>query len=50
MGACIEISEITLSSVFCSSAGKAKPEWFLQKDSEGDTPSLISWPSRYHKA
>uniref|UniRef100_A0A8C3PPK5 Supervillin n=1 Tax=Calidris pygmaea TaxID=425635 RepID=A0A8C3PPK5_9CHAR len=27
------------------SAGKAKPEWFLQKDSEGDTPSLISWPS-----
>uniref|UniRef100_A0A8D2QK31 Supervillin n=1 Tax=Zonotrichia albicollis TaxID=44394 RepID=A0A8D2QK31_ZONAL len=28
-----------------SSAGKAKPEWFLQKDSEGDTPSLISWPS-----
>ncbi|XP_030827203.1 supervillin isoform X6 [Camarhynchus parvulus] len=29
-----------------SSAGKAKPEWFLQKDSEGDTPSLISWPSR----
>ncbi|XP_074982064.1 supervillin isoform X10 [Caretta caretta] len=25
--------------------GKAKPEWFLQKDSEGDTPSLISWPS-----
>ncbi|NXR50832.1 SVIL protein, partial [Hippolais icterina] len=29
-----------------SSAGKAKPEWFLQKDSEGDTTSLISWPSR----
>ncbi|NXP97833.1 SVIL protein, partial [Vidua macroura] len=29
-----------------SSAGKAKPEWFLQKDSEGDTSSLISWPSR----
>uniref|UniRef100_A0A8C5X659 Supervillin n=1 Tax=Malurus cyaneus samueli TaxID=2593467 RepID=A0A8C5X659_9PASS len=28
------------------SRGKAKPEWFLQKDSEGDTPSLISWPSR----
>nr|XP_025036737.1 supervillin isoform X24 [Pelodiscus sinensis] len=28
------------------STGKAKPEWFLQKDSEGDTPSLISWPSR----
>ncbi|CAI5788961.1 supervillin isoform X9 [Podarcis lilfordi] len=27
-------------------AGKTKPDWFLQKDSDGDTPSLISWPSR----
>ncbi|XP_075683605.1 supervillin isoform X2 [Rhinoderma darwinii] len=27
-------------------AGKQKPEWFLQKDSDGDTASLISWPSR----
>ncbi|XP_023557564.1 supervillin isoform X1 [Octodon degus] len=27
-------------------AGKVKHEWFLQKDSEGDTPSLINWPSR----
>nr|XP_012644504.1 supervillin isoform X3 [Microcebus murinus] len=26
--------------------GKPKHEWFLQKDSEGDTPSLINWPSR----
>ncbi|KAM6412374.1 supervillin isoform 17-T17 [Pluvialis apricaria] len=34
------------SNIRQSSAGKAKPEWFLQKDSEGDTPSLISWPSR----
>ncbi|XP_040208541.1 supervillin isoform X4 [Rana temporaria] len=25
---------------------KQKPEWFLQKDSDGDTSSLISWPSR----
>nr|DBA25128.1 TPA: hypothetical protein GDO54_012695 [Pyxicephalus adspersus] len=25
---------------------RQKPEWFLQKDSDGDTPSLISWPSR----
>uniref|UniRef100_A0A8C8BHQ7 Supervillin n=1 Tax=Otus sunia TaxID=257818 RepID=A0A8C8BHQ7_9STRI len=33
------------SNIRQSSAGKAKPEWFLQKDSEGDTPSLISWPS-----
>ncbi|XP_043823182.1 supervillin isoform X10 [Dromiciops gliroides] len=28
------------------SPGKPKHEWFLQKDSEGDTPSLINWPSR----
>ncbi|KAM6422435.1 supervillin isoform 7-T7 [Rhynochetos jubatus] len=34
------------SNIRQSSAGKGKPEWFLQKDSEGDTPSLISWPSR----
>ncbi|XP_053913646.1 supervillin isoform X14 [Cuculus canorus] len=34
------------SNIRQSSAGKAKPEWFLQKDSEGDTSSLISWPSR----
>ncbi|KAM4026682.1 supervillin isoform 4-T4 [Anomaloglossus baeobatrachus] len=27
-------------------AGKPKPEWFLHKDSDGDTASLISWPSR----
>ncbi|XP_075443805.1 supervillin isoform X5 [Ascaphus truei] len=27
-------------------AGKPKSEWFLQKDSDGDTPSLINWPSR----
>ncbi|XP_062473372.1 supervillin isoform X20 [Pezoporus occidentalis] len=35
-----------LHSNIRQSAGKSKPEWFLQKDSEGDTPSLISWPSR----
>uniref|UniRef100_A0A8C5P2F8 Supervillin n=1 Tax=Jaculus jaculus TaxID=51337 RepID=A0A8C5P2F8_JACJA len=29
-----------------SSIGKPKHEWLLQKDSEGDTPSLINWPSR----
>ncbi|XP_059040155.1 supervillin isoform X2 [Mustela lutreola] len=29
-----------------TSTGKPKHEWFLQKDSEGDTPSLINWPSR----
>ncbi|XP_053322493.1 supervillin isoform X3 [Spea bombifrons] len=27
-------------------SGKPKPEWYLQKDSDGETPSLISWPSR----
>ncbi|XP_041421761.1 supervillin isoform X2 [Xenopus laevis] len=26
--------------------GKQAPEWSLQKDSDGDTASLISWPSR----
>ncbi|XP_040611281.1 supervillin isoform X2 [Mesocricetus auratus] len=29
-----------------ASTGKATREWFLQKDAEGDTPSLINWPSR----
>ncbi|XP_041497455.1 supervillin isoform X5 [Microtus oregoni] len=28
-----------------ASTGKATHEWFLQKDAEGDTPSLINWPS-----
>ncbi|XP_069504182.1 supervillin isoform X2 [Ambystoma mexicanum] len=27
-------------------SGKSTPEWFLQKDSDGETPSLINWPSR----
>lgn len=29
-----------------ASTGKPTHEWFLQRDSEGDTPSLINWPSR----
>uniref|UniRef100_A0A8D2Q8W4 Supervillin n=1 Tax=Varanus komodoensis TaxID=61221 RepID=A0A8D2Q8W4_VARKO len=33
-------------SIFYSSAGKTKLDWFLQKDSDGDTASLINWPSR----
>ncbi|XP_031220760.1 supervillin isoform X16 [Mastomys coucha] len=28
-----------------ASTGKPAHEWFLQRDSEGDTPSLINWPS-----
>ncbi|KAM3822653.1 supervillin isoform 1-T1 [Vipera latastei] len=28
------------------STGKTKADWFLQKDSDGDTTSLINWPSR----
>nr|XP_040134674.1 supervillin isoform X6 [Ictidomys tridecemlineatus] len=36
----------TLAPEARSSTGKLKHEWFLQKDSEGDTPSLINWPSR----
>ncbi|XP_061442436.1 supervillin isoform X5 [Rhineura floridana] len=35
-----------LSDSRLGSAGKTKPDWFLQKDSDGDTPSLINWPSR----
>ncbi|XP_053215074.1 supervillin isoform X9 [Podarcis raffonei] len=35
----------SLSDSRLGSAGKTKPDWFLQKDSDGDTPSLISWPS-----
>ncbi|XP_043922618.1 supervillin isoform X2 [Protopterus annectens] len=27
-------------------SGKQNSEWFLQKDSEGETASLINWPSR----
>ncbi|XP_062813791.1 supervillin isoform X28 [Anolis carolinensis] len=27
-------------------AGKTKPDWFLQKDSDGEPASLINWPSR----
>ncbi|XP_026527985.1 supervillin isoform X10 [Notechis scutatus] len=27
------------------STGKTKSDWFLQKDSDGDTTSLINWPS-----
>ncbi|XP_041039391.1 supervillin a isoform X2 [Carcharodon carcharias] len=27
-------------------AMKVKNEWFLQRDSNGETPSLINWPSR----
>ncbi|XP_051677562.2 supervillin isoform X3 [Oryctolagus cuniculus] len=29
-----------------SSLGRPKHEWLLQKDAEGDTSSLINWPSR----
>ncbi|XP_053117279.1 supervillin isoform X27 [Hemicordylus capensis] len=35
----------SLSSTRLGSAGKTKPDWFLQKDSDGDTASLINWPS-----
>ncbi|XP_066484116.1 supervillin isoform X2 [Tiliqua scincoides] len=36
----------SLSDTRLGSAGKTKPDWFLQKDSDGDTASLINWPSR----
>ncbi|XP_077159939.1 supervillin isoform X15 [Paroedura picta] len=35
----------SLSDARLGSAGKTKPDWFLQKDSDGDTTSLINWPS-----
>ncbi|XP_077931444.1 supervillin isoform X2 [Halichoerus grypus] len=38
--------DLPLPSEARASTGKPKHEWFLQKDSEGDTPSLINWPSR----
>uniref|UniRef100_A0A670YEV4 Supervillin n=1 Tax=Pseudonaja textilis TaxID=8673 RepID=A0A670YEV4_PSETE len=40
------LNDSKLGSVFCSSTGKTKSDWFLQKDSDGDTTSLINWPSR----
>ncbi|XP_006887179.1 PREDICTED: supervillin [Elephantulus edwardii] len=40
------ISDASSHTEARSSTGKPKHEWFLQKDSEGDTPSLINWPSR----
>ncbi|XP_042327221.1 supervillin isoform X9 [Sceloporus undulatus] len=40
------LSDLRLGSIFYSSAGKTKPDWFLQKDSDGETASLINWPSR----
>uniref|UniRef100_A0A4W2ILS4 Supervillin n=1 Tax=Bos indicus x Bos taurus TaxID=30522 RepID=A0A4W2ILS4_BOBOX len=39
-------SDLPLPAEARASIGKPKHEWFLQKDSEGDTPSLINWPSR----
>ncbi|XP_012821109.1 supervillin isoform X3 [Xenopus tropicalis] len=39
-------SEQLLLSDSRQGTGKQAPEWSLQKDSDGDTASLISWPSR----
>ncbi|KAJ7322212.1 hypothetical protein JRQ81_018499 [Phrynocephalus forsythii] len=39
-------SSHSLSDTKSGSAGKTKPDWYLQKDSDGDTASLINWPSR----
>uniref|UniRef100_A0A8D1K6M5 HP domain-containing protein n=1 Tax=Sus scrofa TaxID=9823 RepID=A0A8D1K6M5_PIG len=38
--------DLSLPTEARASPGKPTYEWFLQKDSEGDTPSLINWPSR----
>ncbi|XP_078234702.1 supervillin isoform X4 [Pogona vitticeps] len=39
-------SSHSLNDTRSGSAGKTKPDWYLQKDSDGDTASLINWPSR----
>nr|XP_008110578.1 PREDICTED: supervillin isoform X27 [Anolis carolinensis] len=39
-------SSHSLSDTRVGSAGKTKPDWFLQKDSDGEPASLINWPSR----
>uniref|UniRef100_A0A6I8QHP8 Supervillin n=1 Tax=Xenopus tropicalis TaxID=8364 RepID=A0A6I8QHP8_XENTR len=43
-------SEQLLLSDSRQGTGKQAPEWSLQKDSDGDTASLISWPSSEPKA
>ncbi|XP_027415566.1 supervillin isoform X12 [Bos indicus x Bos taurus] len=42
-------SDLPLPAEARASIGKPKHEWFLQKDSEGDTPSLINWPSSHSR-
>ncbi|XP_067326448.1 supervillin isoform X2 [Anolis sagrei] len=39
-------SSHSLSDARVGSSGKTKPDWFLQKDSDGEPASLINWPSR----
>uniref|UniRef100_A0A287AXE7 Supervillin n=1 Tax=Sus scrofa TaxID=9823 RepID=A0A287AXE7_PIG len=39
--------DLSLPTEARASPGKPTYEWFLQKDSEGDTPSLINWPSSH---
>ncbi|KAM4687424.1 LOW QUALITY PROTEIN: supervillin [Discoglossus pictus] len=39
-------TDLPLQSENRQGTGKQKPEWSLQTDSDGDTSSLISWPSR----
>uniref|UniRef100_A0A673WKU0 Supervillin a n=1 Tax=Salmo trutta TaxID=8032 RepID=A0A673WKU0_SALTR len=38
---------LRLPSHWCSPEVKLTSNWFLQTDSEGNTQSLINWPSRY---
>ncbi|XP_043740748.1 supervillin isoform X16 [Cervus elaphus] len=42
-------SDLPLPAEARATTGKPKHEWFLQKDSEGDTPSLINWPSSHSR-
>lgn len=34
-------------SHWCSARSNQSTDWLLQTDAEGDTQSLINWPSRY---
>uniref|UniRef100_A0A6Q2XZT4 HP domain-containing protein n=1 Tax=Esox lucius TaxID=8010 RepID=A0A6Q2XZT4_ESOLU len=43
---CHDVS-LHLPSHWCSPDMKPTSDWFLQTDSEGNTKSLINWPSRY---
>uniref|UniRef100_A0A8D3BJV4 HP domain-containing protein n=1 Tax=Scophthalmus maximus TaxID=52904 RepID=A0A8D3BJV4_SCOMX len=44
------LSCLPLGFHWCSARASPSTDWFLQTDAEGDTHSLINWPSRYTQA